>query len=137
MKQLARVILSVVCIALLNALLVAIASLIDALVVNEGGGAFGYAGTFKVAFVYTAIFATLIGRVLAGPAWLLVPKLPKPKWAYLLAIGGLTAPLIIAALIPNYNAGSLLIFAVAGTLSAWCWYMLVERKRNEGIEVAN
>ena len=117
----------------LIALVVAISLALFEVATAPDGSMFTDADLFRLVFGYTAVFAFLIGIILAVPMLILGEYLPRPRLASLLVIGVLLGS-AIAVLLADGDAESRNVsgMALMGLLSAVLWWRFVERHREEG-----
>ena len=116
----------------LIALVVAISYGLFELTTVPAGSMFTDASLFRLVFSYTAIFAFLIGIILAPPMVIFGKYLPRPKLASLSLIG-IAFSSALAVLLSGGSAGIRDVggMALMGLLSAVLWWLFVERHREE------
>jgi hypothetical protein len=125
-----RPILAVPVIALLNAVLMGLGDGAYNLIADTSP-ALGWSGSFKIVFWYTLIFATLAGLVLAPLMVWVGPKIPQPKFRYLLVIGLIAGPIpfLLFEGLGIDSVNGLAVFSLLGGLSSISWWHLVEKHR--------
>jgi hypothetical protein len=117
-------------IALLNAVLVGLGDGAYQLVVDTNS-VIKWPGSFQILFLYTLIFASLAGLVLAPIMLWLSPRIPQPTLYYLVGIGLIAGPIPFLLLegLSIESLNGLVIFSLLGGLSAVIWWHIVEKHR--------
>ena len=86
---------------------------------------------FWLLFWTTSVAALIVGAVLALPMLWIAEGIAGPKLPILLLIGALAGPVPIFLLDGGgvFVAETIVVFAILGALSAFLWWLLVERHR--------